>query len=166
MESLRQAMEQVSSTSRRLMTRMFKGSKSAKKGSKEGKNCCICLSQISKMARLSPCGHEFDLGCIEQWLTKSTTCPYCRRRCSQLEFNMKRNRTYRSSRKVLAPEVVIDYTFHQLAEMTGRPSGHPLHYGRHRRQEMELLTYDDVSFTILVSRTRTGTDRSRLRVLF
>ena len=40
-------------------------------------NCSICLEPTNKETKLS-CGHCFHSECIEKWLDKNDTCPYCR----------------------------------------------------------------------------------------
>jgi hypothetical protein len=43
-----------------------------------GDDCCICLEKMqSSVSRIS-CGHAYHKCCIEKWLAKSNTCPYCR----------------------------------------------------------------------------------------
>ena len=40
--------------------------------------CSICLEQINKEKHELKCGHCFHDECIETWLDKNDTCPYCR----------------------------------------------------------------------------------------
>eukprot|EP00733_Pompholyxophrys_punicea_P000914 Pompholyxophrys_punicea_v1_NODE_364_length_2155_cov_46.962381.p1 type:complete len:414 gc:universal NODE_364_length_2155_cov_46.962381:1830-589(-) len=39
--------------------------------------CCICLDYIKNKKTLD-CGHQFDDGCISQWLDVGNSCPLCR----------------------------------------------------------------------------------------
>jgi hypothetical protein len=40
--------------------------------------CSICLEDMESSRQLV-CGHAFHEDCINQWLPKNNTCPYCRR---------------------------------------------------------------------------------------
>eukprot|EP00930_Biecheleria_cincta_P072151 TRINITY_DN5959_c0_g1_i1.p1 TRINITY_DN5959_c0_g1~~TRINITY_DN5959_c0_g1_i1.p1 ORF type:complete len:264 (+),score=38.51 TRINITY_DN5959_c0_g1_i1:112-903(+) len=43
------------------------------------KECAICMSTCEPVAlRRLPCGHEFCITCISNWLANHSTCPYCR----------------------------------------------------------------------------------------
>uniref|UniRef100_A0A8C8YT38 RING-type domain-containing protein n=1 Tax=Prolemur simus TaxID=1328070 RepID=A0A8C8YT38_PROSS len=46
----------------------------------EGPECGICFLEFAcgDPIRRLPCQHFYHLGCIDEWLTKSFTCPYCR----------------------------------------------------------------------------------------
>lgn len=47
----------------------------------EDTQCVVCLGDYQmneKLHRLPVCGHAFHLDCIDQWLSKNTTCPLCR----------------------------------------------------------------------------------------
>lgn len=40
--------------------------------------CCICLGEMTTATVLTlPCSHVFHEGCIESWLERQTSCPYC-----------------------------------------------------------------------------------------
>ena len=44
--------------------------------------CTICLEELNadeKISKPTICQHEFHQDCLDQWLRKSPTCPYCRR---------------------------------------------------------------------------------------
>jgi hypothetical protein len=44
-------------------------------------NCAICLSSLKdKPTRTTPCGHTFHEQCLQEWLSRSNTCPFCRAR--------------------------------------------------------------------------------------
>ena len=48
----------------------------------EDEVCAICLGRFrmqDDVRVLGICEHVFHLGCIDQWLTLSATCPYCKR---------------------------------------------------------------------------------------
>lgn len=42
--------------------------------------CTICLEgyEDTEKVRLSMCGHLFHMDCIDEWITKHASCPYCR----------------------------------------------------------------------------------------
>ncbi|KAJ6095383.1 hypothetical protein N7486_006129 [Penicillium sp. IBT 16267x] len=52
-----------------------------------GVECVICLSlpELGKRVTVLPCEHLFHYICIQQWLTRSTTCPLCRQNAVPLE---------------------------------------------------------------------------------
>ena len=41
--------------------------------------CPICLDVFNEAAHLDTCGHEFCNSCLKQWLSKSQSCPICRK---------------------------------------------------------------------------------------
>lgn len=41
--------------------------------------CPICLDVFNDAVHLSKCGHEFCNLCLKQWLSKSQSCPICRK---------------------------------------------------------------------------------------
>jgi Ring finger domain len=46
------------------------------------KECVICLTEFEEgeeIRKLPQCGHEFHVGCIDQWLRSQSSCPSCRR---------------------------------------------------------------------------------------
>eukprot|EP01122_Echinamoeba_exundans_P003349 TRINITY_DN13465_c0_g1_i1.p1 TRINITY_DN13465_c0_g1~~TRINITY_DN13465_c0_g1_i1.p1 ORF type:complete len:331 (-),score=56.62 TRINITY_DN13465_c0_g1_i1:39-1031(-) len=47
----------------------------------EDAQCAICLStyEASDKIRYLPCKHHFHSGCIDEWLLKNKTCPFCKR---------------------------------------------------------------------------------------
>lgn len=45
----------------------------------EEKCCSICLEDISQdSVKTFECDHYFHLDCLNQWVSKSATCPICR----------------------------------------------------------------------------------------
>ena len=42
-------------------------------------NCPICLTEMNESVILD-CGHRFHEPCLNQWLERADTCPYCRAR--------------------------------------------------------------------------------------
>ena len=42
--------------------------------------CCICLDELDNgsSTRQLQCGHMYHTACIDEWLKKFFTCPYCR----------------------------------------------------------------------------------------
>lgn len=51
----------------------------------EDATCAICLSPYEKNDKLRhlPCRHHFHSECIEQWLLKNKSCPFCKRNIDQ-----------------------------------------------------------------------------------
>lgn len=49
--------------------------------------CAICLSPYEKnnKIRFLPCKHHFHSECIDQWLLKNKSCPFCKRLIDQLD---------------------------------------------------------------------------------
>lgn len=49
--------------------------------------CSICLEELDngEKNRVLQCGHIFHTGCIEPWLKKYFTCPYCRQCEAEME---------------------------------------------------------------------------------
>lgn len=47
----------------------------------EDAQCAICLSQYeaADKIRYLPCKHHFHSACIDEWLIKNKTCPFCKR---------------------------------------------------------------------------------------
>lgn len=41
--------------------------------------CPICLDVFNDAVHLDKCGHEFCNSCLELWLSKSLSCPICRK---------------------------------------------------------------------------------------
>ena len=50
------------------------------------KNCAICRDEMDA-PQILPCGHEYCLGCITEWLTTQECCPYCRRKVTVAELH-------------------------------------------------------------------------------
>uniref|UniRef100_A0A8D2MNK3 RING-type domain-containing protein n=1 Tax=Zonotrichia albicollis TaxID=44394 RepID=A0A8D2MNK3_ZONAL len=42
-------------------------------------SCPICHDEQEGVAYVTPCGHEFCMGCILRWAEKKPECPLCRR---------------------------------------------------------------------------------------
>ena len=58
---------------------------SSLKGSKQGLQCAVCLTEFEEMEilRLLPkCKHGFHILCVDQWLENHSTCPLCRQKVS------------------------------------------------------------------------------------
>jgi hypothetical protein len=47
----------------------------------EDAQCAICLStyETADKIRYLPCKHHFHSNCIDEWLIKNKTCPFCKR---------------------------------------------------------------------------------------
>ena len=42
-------------------------------------NCSICFSSLTDSpTRTTPCGHTFHEQCLQEWLSRRNTCPFCR----------------------------------------------------------------------------------------
>ena len=44
-------------------------------------SCSICLQEmmiLDDLAKISDCNHLFHVGCLEEWILKSASCPLCR----------------------------------------------------------------------------------------
>ncbi|KAJ0397517.1 hypothetical protein P43SY_005643 [Pythium insidiosum] len=43
--------------------------------------CCICLVdyELDDELRLLPCGHDFHVPCVDEWLARNASCPTCRK---------------------------------------------------------------------------------------
>ncbi|XP_027332411.1 putative RING-H2 finger protein ATL12 [Abrus precatorius] len=74
---------------------------SSHKGSKQGLECTVCLSQFedTEILRLLPkCKHAFHMNCIDKWLENHSNCPLCRNNVDPLDI---KNFTYSFSSKFL-----------------------------------------------------------------
>jgi hypothetical protein len=40
-------------------------------------HCSICL-EVDDNIFVTKCGHKYHIVCLEKWLEKNNTCPYCR----------------------------------------------------------------------------------------
>ncbi len=58
--------------------------------------CRICLSPISNLAVLLPCGHAYDRCCVSRWTRERPTCPTCRRRVTTMVFNIQSENEYQT----------------------------------------------------------------------
>ncbi|GLE01396.1 hypothetical protein PINS_up010226 [Pythium insidiosum] len=47
----------------------------------EPNTCCICLLDydLDDELRLLPCGHDFHVPCVDEWLARNASCPTCRK---------------------------------------------------------------------------------------
>ena len=41
-------------------------------------DCSICLMELRSNVKTLLCGHQFHVSCIDAWLAKRPTCPFCR----------------------------------------------------------------------------------------
>ncbi|CAJ1972247.1 unnamed protein product [Sphenostylis stenocarpa] len=74
------------------------------KGSKQGLECTVCLSQFedAEILRLLPkCKHAFHLNCIDKWFESHSTCPLCRNNIDPLDIKNFTNSI--SSRSIRVP---------------------------------------------------------------
>ncbi|QCE00039.1 nucleolysin TIA-1/TIAR [Vigna unguiculata] len=84
---------------------------SSLKGSKQGLECTVCLSQFedTEILRLLPkCKHAFHMNCIDKWFESHSTCPLCRNNIDPLDI---KNFTYSiSSRSLRVPSNLTEDT--------------------------------------------------------
>ncbi|KAL6091102.1 hypothetical protein STEG23_009711 [Scotinomys teguina] len=45
------------------------------------KTCSVCITKytVGNKLRKLPCSHEYQVHCIDRWLSENSTCPICRR---------------------------------------------------------------------------------------
>ncbi|KAM3075469.1 hypothetical protein ACMFMG_007616 [Clarireedia jacksonii] len=81
--------------------------------------CPICLSPFEDRAIVQPCGHPFDLKCIRAWLDQSgpnaRNCPLCRRRMTELQYDIPGGRVIELIRPKDSPRRVC---FSEINGMT------------------------------------------------
>uniref|UniRef100_A0A8C3UL48 RING-type domain-containing protein n=1 Tax=Catharus ustulatus TaxID=91951 RepID=A0A8C3UL48_CATUS len=67
--------------------------------------CPICRAGAGEKASVSPCNHQFCLGCIVRWLKRNPSCPLCRQPINRIIYSWKgkwrRRRRRRRRRKNL-----------------------------------------------------------------
>ncbi|ESW33486.1 hypothetical protein PHAVU_001G073600 [Phaseolus vulgaris] len=84
---------------------------SSLKGSKQGLDCTVCLSQFedTEILRLLPkCKHAFHMNCIDKWFESHATCPLCRNNIDPLDI---KNFNYSiSSRSLRVPSNLTEDT--------------------------------------------------------
>lgn len=58
-------------------------------------NCAICLSHYEAKERIRylPCNHHFHSECVDQWLLKNKTCPFCKREIDEKKEERKDSRS-------------------------------------------------------------------------
>mmetsp|Transcript_14186 Transcript_14186/g.26692 ORF Transcript_14186/g.26692 Transcript_14186/m.26692 type:complete len:497 (-) Transcript_14186:1633-3123(-) len=54
--------------------------------SEDNKKCMVCLDdyEVGATVKTLPCFHLFHKHCIDEWLTRNTSCPVCKTECDQL----------------------------------------------------------------------------------
>ncbi|KAL7167101.1 hypothetical protein ACSBR2_037721 [Camellia fascicularis] len=70
---------------------------SSLKGSKQGLECVVCLSEFEDtevLRLLTKCRHAFHMNCIDNWLESHSSCPLCRYKFDEVELM---NCTYTNS---------------------------------------------------------------------
>ncbi|XP_022757201.1 putative RING-H2 finger protein ATL69 [Durio zibethinus] len=82
--------------------------------STEDAQCSICLGeyQEKEVLRIMPkCGHYFHLSCIDVWLRKQSTCPFCRLPLQDSsEAKYMRPATFRITQSMDSPETLTDHS--------------------------------------------------------
>lgn len=57
--------------------------------------CSICLEENNTKDNMQTyCGHIFHNECIQEWLHKHTSCPYCRTHIGKIEIDHDIDRPY------------------------------------------------------------------------
>ncbi|KAK7384981.1 hypothetical protein VNO78_30686 [Psophocarpus tetragonolobus] len=132
---------------------------SSLKGSKQGLECTVCLSQFedAEILRLLPkCKHAFHMNCIDKWLENHTSCPLCRNDIDPLDI---KNFNYSiSSRSLRVPsnltqDTNLEIFVHREPQQPPPPSSSSWsssrfwNLERSNNKEEELLIEQELCFT-------------------
>lgn len=56
--------------------------------------CVICLGDINNTSTTNVCKHRFCFECIQQWSKVSVTCPLCKRRYTEIFYDIKEDNSH------------------------------------------------------------------------
>lgn len=73
-------------------------------------NCAICLSpyELKENIRILPCYHHFHSSCIDQWLYKNKTCPFCKRDIDTEYVNKQDTENIENDQPIEDIDIVIE----------------------------------------------------------
>ncbi|XP_071590490.1 uncharacterized protein [Heliangelus exortis] len=74
-------------------------------------SCPICCDNQEEVACLSPCLHQFCLGCALRWVEQNPKCPLCRNKTMSVFFSMLEDDDYLAFDVPSSAEVLAE--FHQ-----------------------------------------------------
>uniref|UniRef100_A0A803VUK1 RING-type E3 ubiquitin transferase n=1 Tax=Ficedula albicollis TaxID=59894 RepID=A0A803VUK1_FICAL len=52
-------------------------------------NCPVCRDGAGEKASVSPCLHQFCLGCVVRWLKRKPSCPLCRQPIKSIIYSVR-----------------------------------------------------------------------------
>ena len=61
--------------------------------------CAICKDIITHNLIITDCKHHFHKYCLRPWLNINNTCPYCRKSCANLKYELQSPITLRPFKK-------------------------------------------------------------------
>lgn len=77
----------------------------------------ICLERVSEQAIAQPCKHDsFDFLCLISWLQEQPSCPLCKTKIENVQYDFADDRTYKTYAipgKAAKPETVTSTTNHR-----------------------------------------------------
>ncbi|CAN6463011.1 unnamed protein product [Victoria cruziana] len=115
---------------------------SALKGSKEGLECCVCLSRFDdkEILRLLPkCKHAFHITCIDRWLESHSSCPLCRRKVEPADLLLAHSSRISRNPSNLTDDAGIElFVRREEAESDGSSSLSSFRLGSFRQQREKL----------------------------
>ncbi|KAM3079935.1 hypothetical protein ACMFMF_003353 [Clarireedia jacksonii] len=114
--------------------------------------CPICLSPFEDRAIVQPCGHPFDLKCIRAWLDQSgpnaRNCPLCRRRMTELQYDIPGGRVIELIRPVCTYSGKGAYAYvYMLLKVTQRRSmwTEVLAYSSYKKDSPRRVCFSEIN---------------------